>query len=82
MEWQSSAAMVTYDVQCGTDIINAGTSHCNAMLLADNTDGSSTSHHFLYAHILGAYHTNVIYTGPGMRDNKPRRFDSLWVQLV
>ena len=69
----------TYDVRRGTDVINAGTSRCNVMLLSNDADGSS-SHHFLYARVLGAYHTNVIYTGPGMRDHIPRRFDFLWVR--
>ena len=31
MEWQLSAAMVTYDVRRGTDIINVGMSRCNAV---------------------------------------------------
>lgn len=71
----------TYDVRRGTDIINPGTTRCNIMLLADHESGSvSTSHHFLYARVLGAYHANVIYTGPGMRDYKARRFDFLWVR--
>ena len=70
----------TYNVRRRMDIVNAGTSRCNIMLLANDADGSSSSHHFLYAHVLGAYHTNVIYTGPGMWDDKPRRFDFLWVQ--
>ena len=69
----------TYDVRRGTDVINAGTSRCNVMLLANDAD-SSSSHHFLYARVLGAYHTNVIYTGPGMQDHIPRRFDFLWVR--
>jgi hypothetical protein len=73
----------TYDVRRGTDIINSGTSRCNIMLLADHDDGSATSpnpHQFLYARVLGAYHANVIYTGPGMRDYEARRFDFLWVR--
>ena len=70
----------TYNVQCGTDIVNLGTSHCNIMLLADHSDESLDSHHFLYAHILGAYHANIIYTGPGMHDYNAHRFDFLWVQ--
>jgi hypothetical protein len=73
----------TYDVRRGTDIIRPGTTRCNIMLLADLTDSGSpvpTSHHFLYARVLGAYHANVIYTGPGMRDYKARRFDFLWVR--
>ena len=63
----------------GTDIINAGTSRCNVMLLA-NTDDPPSHHHFLYARVLGAYHANAIYTGPGMHDHEPRRFDFLWVR--
>jgi len=73
----------TYDVRRGTDIINPGTSRCNVMLLADQVDSatdSSNLHHFLYARVLGAYHANVVYTGPGMRDYEPRRFDFLWVR--
>jgi len=75
----------TYDIQCGTDIVNPGTSRCNVMLLADDAEGSvisSNLHHFLYARVLGAYHVNVIYTGPGMRDFEARRFDFLWVRWL
>jgi hypothetical protein len=70
-------------VRRGTDIINAGTSRRNVMFLAARVDGtasSSTQHHYLYARVLGAYHANVIYTGPGMRDYEARRFDFLWVR--
>jgi hypothetical protein len=65
-----------YDVQHGMDVINPGTSHCNIMLLAE--DGS-LDHHFLYAHVLAAYHANMIYTGPGMRDYEAHQMDFLWV---
>jgi hypothetical protein len=74
----------TYDVRRGTDIVNAGTSRHNVMLLADdNADGltgSSNSHPFLYARVLGAYHANVLYTGPGMQNHEAQRFDFLWVR--
>ena len=51
------------------------------MLLADLGDSSPpTSHHFLYARVLGAYHANVIYTGHGVQDYKARRFEFLWVR--
>jgi len=53
------------------------------MLLANRSDASPESldsHHFLYARVLGAYHANVIYTGPGIRDYNARRFDFLWVR--
>lgn len=70
----------TYDVRRGTDIVNPGTTRCNIMLLADNVDSSPHMHHFLYARVLGAYHANVVYTGPGMHDYEARRFDFLWVR--
>ena len=72
----------TYDVRRATDIVNPGTCRCNVMLLADNGDAADDSdvHHFLYARVLGAYHANVIYTGPGMHDYEARRLDFLWVR--
>jgi hypothetical protein len=72
----------TYDIRRGTDIVKPGGSRCNIMLLADSTNGSSPSdsHPFLYASVLGAYHANVIYTGPGMRDYKARPLHFLWVR--
>jgi hypothetical protein len=56
----------TYDVRRGVDIVNPGTSRCNIMLLAD-ANTSSGQHPFLYARVIGAYHANVIYTGPGWK---------------
>ena len=51
------------------------------MLLADDADSSLISlNNFLYARVLGAYHVNVIYTGPGMHDFEARRFNFLWVR--
>jgi hypothetical protein len=73
----------TYDVRRGMDIINPGTSRCNVMLIAgtaDAADSSSTAQRFLYARILGVYHANVVYTGPGMRDYGARRLAFLWVR--
>jgi hypothetical protein len=73
----------TYDIRREQDIINPGTSHRNIMLLADSEafDGqSSGGHPFLYAQVLGLYHANVVYTGPGATDYNPRRFEFLWVR--
>lgn len=50
------------------------------MLLADNSDAPAGQHKFLYARVLGVYHANVVYTGPGMRDYEARRVDFLWVR--
>jgi hypothetical protein len=69
----------THDIQHGTDIVNAGTSQCNVMLLADDVGSSSNPHRFLYTWVLGAYHVNVIYTGPGMHDFEAGHFNFLWV---
>jgi hypothetical protein len=63
--------------------VNAGTSRCNVMFLTDHAGGSadsSTSHHFLYVCVLGAYHVNVIYTGPEIQDYNAHCFDFLWVR--
>lgn len=71
----------TYDVRRGQDIIHPNTSHCNIMLLADNVDtGEESNRHFLYAKVLGIYHTNVIYTGKESEDYRPRRMEFLWVR--
>ena len=66
----------------GQDIINCGTPHYNVMLLSSLTSDSESSSkcRYLYARVLGAYHANVTYTGPGMLDYKPRRIDFLWVR--
>lgn len=79
----------TYDVRRAQDVINPKTSHCNIMLLSkdpitsleeDASEEPSTKHPFLYAQVIGIYHVNVIYTGPGMVNYSPTRFDFLWVR--
>jgi hypothetical protein len=53
------------------------------MLLANDVgsnDSSSSAHCFLYAQVIGTYHENIIYVGPGMLDYQPRCVDLLWVQ--
>lgn len=78
----------TYDVRRSEDIINPRTSHCNIMLLSNlklnandqnSLDGLAT-HPFLYGRVIGIYHVNVVYIGPGMKDYKPIRFDFLHVR--
>ena len=67
----------TYDLKCGFDSINPHTDHCDVMLLSDS-DGSN--HPFSYMRVLGIFHANVIYTGPGSKDFQSRRIEFLWVQ--
>ncbi len=80
----------TYDVRRSEDVINPNTPHCNVMLLADpgpNKDGADPSntgvvHPFLYGRVIGIYHVNVIYTGPGTIGYDPMRFDFLHIRWV
>lgn len=69
----------SYDVRRGQDTINPNTEHCNVMLLASR-DASISNHQYVYARVLGIYHINVIYTGPGMLDYRARRVEFLWVR--
>jgi hypothetical protein len=72
----------TYDVRRARDIIHPSTSHCNIMVLAGSRDNgdSASDHPFRYAQVLGVYHANVVYVGPGMIGYQPRRLEFLWVR--
>ncbi|KJA27429.1 hypothetical protein HYPSUDRAFT_130944 [Hypholoma sublateritium FD-334 SS-4] len=80
----------TYDVRRSEDVINPRTAHCDIMLLADlepndasRTDAAAT-HPFIYGRVIGIYHINVVYVGPGMENYDAMRFDFLhvrWFQL-
>ena len=65
----------TYDVHRDQDTINPHTDHCDIMLLAP----SYSAHPFLYAHVLGIFHMNIIYTSSGSKDYLPRCLEFLWV---
>ena len=49
------------------------------MLLAEDVK-SNSNHPYLYARVLKVFHINVIYTGGGRLDYRPRRLDVLWVR--
>jgi hypothetical protein len=73
----------TYDVRRAQDVIHPSTSHCNIMLLDQASDSGSTAgenHPYLYARVLGIYHVNATYIGPGMVDYRSHRIDFLWVR--
>jgi hypothetical protein len=75
----------TYDIQRSQDVINVSTSHCNIMLLANSAGDSADlnpSHPFNYARVLGVYHVNAVYVGPGMVDYQPHRLEFLWVRWL
>ncbi len=82
----------TYDVRRSEDVINPRTSHSNVMLLSSSESETNKkdnlhetwTHPFLYARVIGIYHVNVVYTGPGRKDYESMRFDFLhvrWFQL-
>jgi hypothetical protein len=69
----------TYDVRRAQDVVNPGTSRHNIMVLAGSND-SMLADNFRYARVLGVYHANVVYVGPGMLDYQPQRVEFLWVR--
>lgn len=68
----------TYDVHRKQDTINPMTPHRDIIVMAD--EESSKRHPFMYARVLGIYHVNVTYIGPGMVDHRPVRLEFLWVR--
>ena len=73
----------TYDTRRCQDVINPSTSHRHIMVLDSSYDhhqNSASSHPFCYAQVLGIYHVNVIYIGPGMTSYEPIRMEFLWVR--
>jgi len=67
----------TYDVRRSQDVINALTPHCNIMILNNDSD-THIDHPYRYARVLGIYHVNVIYLGPGTQGYKSHRMEFLW----
>lgn len=72
----------TYDVRRAQDVINPGTSHCNIMVLRahDKDADPNPQTHFKYGRVIGIYHINVVYSGPGMINYNPSRINFLWVR--
>lgn len=69
----------SYDVRRSQDVVHASTAHHNVMVLADQ-EAEEDSHLFKYAQVLGIYHVNAVYTGPGMINYEPIRMEFLWVR--
>ena len=67
----------TYDLQREFDPINPRTDNRDIMLLANPDSGD---HPFSYARVLGIFHANIVYTGPGSKDFQSRRVEFLWVR--
>ena len=75
----------TYDVRRSEDVINPRTSHCDVMLLSDlepnekSCVDATVAHPYLYCRVIGIYHANVLYVGPGLKTYNPIRLDFLHV---
>jgi hypothetical protein len=69
----------TYDVRRGQDTINPNTEHRDVMLLSPE-DAEEPCHQYAYARVIGIYHVNAIYAGPGVSDYRARRMEFLWVR--
>lgn len=72
----------TYDLDRSQDNFNPNTDHCDIMMVAGGREEESevSSHNFCYARIIGIYHANVQYIGPGLKDYGATRLDFLHVQ--
>ena len=66
----------TYDVHRAQETLNPRTDHRDIMVLSRQP----SAHPFCYGRVLGIYHANVIYVGPGLKDYQPRRIEFLWVR--
>jgi hypothetical protein len=69
----------TYDVRRSQDVISMSTPRRDIMVLADSGDCNSVQP-FRYARVLGIFHVNAIYVGPGMVNYQPHRLEFLWVR--
>lgn len=68
----------SYDVRRAQDVINPNTSHSDIMVLRDSTE--EELEHWQYGRVIGIHHVNVVYTGTGMIDYQPRRFEFLQIR--
>jgi hypothetical protein len=73
----------TYDCRSDSDTLNPSTSRRDFMCIRGENDakgGEGYRSQYVYGRLLGVFHTNIIYTGPGASDLRKRRFDFLWVR--
>lgn len=68
---------ITYDIHRAWDSINPNTNHQDIMLLANISN--SNEHLFCYARVLGIFHANIIYNGPGLMNYQPHCLEFLWI---
>ncbi|KAJ3536274.1 hypothetical protein NMY22_g6101 [Coprinellus aureogranulatus] len=69
----------TYDCRQDRDTLNPSTTRRDFMCIRAN-DTVPDSTQYVYGRLLGIFHANVLYLGPGAMDYRRRRFDFLWVR--
>jgi hypothetical protein len=77
----------TYDLDRRQDNFNPNSDHRDIIMLAGRPEEESqvASPRFCYARIVGIYHANVQYIGPGLKNYNATRLDFLhirWFELV
>lgn len=74
----------TYDVRREEDVLHPSACQHNIVVLDDrvNDDAAPSGpfHPFTYGRVLGIYHVNAVYVGPGMTDYQPIRVEFIWVR--
>ncbi|KAJ3514106.1 hypothetical protein NMY22_g14847 [Coprinellus aureogranulatus] len=80
----------TYDCRLGCDVLNPSTSRRDFMCLRAEEPTTPGQEHgnevvregcqYAYGRLLGVFHANIVYGGPGSTDLRRRRFDFLWIR--
>ncbi|KAF7975060.1 hypothetical protein HWV62_10563 [Athelia sp. TMB] len=73
----------TYDVRRDQDLVNGHSAHCNIMVLCQHSTESNASDGstYRYGRVLGTYHVNINYNGPGRPYyHEKHRMEILWIR--
>lgn len=70
----------SYDVRRSQHVVNNHSSHCNIMVLCNSQDTNPSSPPFRYGRIIGTYHVNTMYIGPGRPNYISHRMEFLWIR--
>lgn len=69
----------SYDMRRDQDSINPR-NHADIMVLAHEDEDEEDSHPYWYARVIGVFHANIRYVGPGSTSREPQRIDFLWIR--
>ncbi|EDR00088.1 uncharacterized protein LACBIDRAFT_314828 [Laccaria bicolor S238N-H82] len=70
----------SYDMRRLQDTLNPYSEHCNIMVLTNEEPGTSESHPYWYARIIGIFHANIFHVDPkSTSPGNTHTMDFLWV---